>query len=120
MTDGIPSVGGEMFCVVIVNFSVHDSGLLGCVDGVDCVSSSSDLLDIAGTDSFGGGGGGDLCLTLHCHYQNDFCVKSCSDESHFNVSLTVRVKVTRRYSQVTIFEEKGELKRGTEPTLSTY
>ena len=65
-TDGIPSAGGEMFCVVIVNFSAHDSGLLGCVDGVDCVSSSSDLLDIAGTDSSGwgvGGGGSNAALS---------------------------------------------------------
>ena len=34
-----------------------------------------------------------------------------SDESHFNVSLTVRDKVTRRCPQTTIFLEKGELKR---------
>ena len=34
-----------------------------------------------------------------------------SDESHFNVSLTVRDKVTRQCSQTTTFEEKGELKR---------
>ena len=24
--------------------------------------------------------------TLHCHHQNDFCIKVGSDESHFNVS----------------------------------
>ena len=34
-----------------------------------------------------------------------------SDESHFNVSLIVRDKVTRQYPQTTIFEEKGEPKR---------
>ena len=31
-----------------------------------------------------------------------------SDESHFNVSLTVRDKVTRQCPQTTTFEEKGE------------
>ena len=29
-------------------------------------------------------------LSLHCHHQNDPCLKMGSDESHFNVSLTVR------------------------------
>jgi len=27
-----------------------------------------------------------IYLLLHCHYQNDFCIKVGSDESHFNVS----------------------------------
>ena len=43
-----------------------------------------------------GGGGGEygggaeraiIYLSLHCHYQNDFCIKMGSDESHFNVSV---------------------------------
>ena len=34
-----------------------------------------------------------------------------SDESDFNVSLTVRDKVTRQYPQTPTFEEKGEPKR---------
>ena len=34
-----------------------------------------------------------------------------SDESHFNVSLIVRDKVTRQRSQATTFEEKGKPKR---------
>ena len=34
-----------------------------------------------------------------------------SAESHFNVSLIVRDKVTRQCPQTTIFEEKGEPKR---------
>ena len=45
-----------------------------------------------------GGGGGEavyvwkwgereiIYLSLHCHHQNDFCIKVGSDESHFNVS----------------------------------
>ena len=31
-----------------------------------------------------------IYLSLHCHHQNDSCIKMGSDESHFNVSLTVR------------------------------
>ena len=43
----------------------------------------------------GGGGSGkgrleELYLTLHCHHQNDFCIKMGSNESHFSVSLIVR------------------------------
>ena len=34
-----------------------------------------------------------------------------SDESHFNVSLIVRHKVTRQCSQTSTFEEKGEPKQ---------
>ena len=43
--------------------------------------------------------------------QNDLCIKMGSDESHYNVSLIVRDKVTRQYPQTTIFEGKGEPKR---------
>ena len=28
-----------------------------------------------------------ICLSLHCHHQNDSCIKMGSDESHFNVSV---------------------------------
>ena len=28
-----------------------------------------------------------IYLSLHCHHQNDFCIKTDSDESHFNVSV---------------------------------
>ena len=48
---------------------------------------------------------------LHCHHQNDSCINMGSDESHFNVSLTVRDKVTRQCPQTTTFEEKGVPKR---------
>ena len=47
-----------------------------------------------------------LYLSLHCYHQNDSCIKMGSDESHFNVSLIVRNKVTRQCPQTT-FEEKG-------------
>ena len=39
------------------------------------------------------------------------CIKMGNDESHFNVSLIVRVKVTRPCPQTTAFEETGEPKR---------
>ena len=39
------------------------------------------------------------------------CIKMGSDESHFNVSLTVMDKVTRQCPQTTTFEEKGEPKQ---------
>ena len=28
---------------------------------------------------------GDIYLSLHCHHQNDCCIKMGSDQSHFNV-----------------------------------
>ena len=39
------------------------------------------------------------------------CIKTGSDESHFNVSLIVRDKVTSPCPKTTTFEEKGEPKR---------
>ena len=51
-----------------------------------------------------------IYLSLHCHHQNDFCIEMGSDESHFNVSLIVRGKVTRQCPQTTTSEEKGEPK----------
>ena len=45
-----------------------------------------------------------IYLLLHCHHQNDSCITMGSGESHFNVSLIVRDKVTRECPQTTIFE----------------
>ena len=59
----------------------------------------------------GGGTGTLLYLSLHCHHQNDSCIKMGSGESHFDVSLIVRDKVTRQCPQTTTCEEKGEPKR---------
>ena len=52
-----------------------------------------------------------IYLSLHSHHQNDSCIKMGSDESHCNVSLTVRDKVTRQCPQTTAFEKKGEPKQ---------
>ena len=52
-----------------------------------------------------------IYLLLHCHHQNDFCIKMGSDESHFNVSLIERDKVARQCPQTTTFEVKGEPKQ---------
>ena len=58
-----------------------------------------------------GWGGEIICLSLHCHHQNDSWIKMGSDESHFNVSLIARDKVTRQCPQTTALEEKGEPKQ---------
>ena len=52
-----------------------------------------------------------IYLSLHCHHQNDSCIKIGSDKSHFNVSLTLRNKVKRQCLQTTTFEEKGQPKQ---------
>ena len=36
-----------------------------------------------------------MYLSLHCHDQNDGCIKMGSDKSHFNVLLIVKDKVTK-------------------------
>ena len=50
-----------------------------------------------------GGGGGSMevgergkiiYLSLHCHHQNDSCIKVGNSESYFNVSSMVRVVVS--------------------------
>ena len=47
-------------------------------------------------------------LSLYCHHQNDSCIKAGSEESHFNVSLTVRDKVKSQCPRTTTFEVKGD------------
>ena len=48
--------------------------------------------------------------TVHCRHQNDFCIKIGSDESHFNVLLSVRDTVSRWCPQTTAFKEGGQPK----------
>ena len=61
-----------------------------------------------------------IYLSLHCHHQNDSCIKMGSDESHFNVSLIVRDEVTRQCPQTTTFEEKGEPNRIRTEDITPY
>ena len=66
---------------------------------------------MGGGSGVGGGEGVYRYLSLHCHHQNDSCIKVDSDDSHFNVSLTVRDKATRQWPQATTFEKKAEPKQ---------
>ena len=61
-----------------------------------------------------------IYLSLHCHHQNDSCIKMGSDESHFNVSLIVRDKVTRQCPQTTILELKGRAEADSNRGPSAY
>ena len=56
---------------------------------------------------YGGGGRGRVYTYRYTVTTRMTCIKMGSDESHFNVSLIVRDKVTRQYPQTTTFEEKG-------------
>ena len=52
----------------------------------------------------GGGEEGDDIPIATLSPQNDSCIKMDIDESHLNVSLIVRDKITRRCPQTTTFE----------------
>ena len=53
-----------------------------------------------------------IYLSLHCHHQNDSCIKMGSNESHFNVSVGSDGQSHRTVStNHNLFEEKGEPKR---------
>ena len=61
---------------------------------------------------YGGWGRGRLYLSLHCHHQNNSCIKMGSDESRFNVSVGSDGKSHKTVStNHNISEEKGEPKR---------
>ena len=48
-------------------------------------------------------------LSLHCHHQNNCCIKMGSDESHFNVSVGSDGQSHKIVStNHNLFEEKGE------------
>ena len=65
---------------------------------------------------YGGGGKREIIyLSLHCHHQNDSFVKMGSDESQFNVSLTVRDKVARQRVHRPQFLKRKESRSGFEP-----
>ena len=60
----------------------------------------------------GGGGREIIYLSLHCHHQNDSCIKMGSDESHFNVSVGSDGQSDKTVStNHNLSEEKGEPKR---------
>ena len=53
-----------------------------------------------------------IYLSLHCHHQNDSCIKMGSDESHFNVSVESDGQSHKTVStNHSLFEEKREPKR---------
>jgi len=56
-----------------------------------------------------------MYLSLYCHHQNDSCIKMGSDVSHFNVSLIMRDKVTRKRPQTTNLFERRESRSRIEP-----
>ena len=56
-----------------------------------------------------------IYLSLHRRHQNDSCIKTGSDESHFNVLLIVRDKVTRQCPQITTFLKREESRSGIDP-----
>ena len=65
-----------------------------------------------GMESGGGGKMESLYLSLHCHHQNNFCIKMGSDESHFNVPVGSDGQSHRTVpTNHNIFGEKGEPKR---------
>ena len=61
-----------------------------------------------------------IYLSLYCHHQNDSCIKVGSDESHFNVSLIVRDKVTRPCPQTTTFLKRKESQASSNRGPSAY
>ena len=60
-----------------------------------------------------GGEGDYIYLSLHCHHQNDSCIKRGSDDSHFTVSVGSdgQSRETSVHKPHNLFEDKGEPKR---------
>ena len=56
-----------------------------------------------------------MYVLQHSHHQNDSCIKMGLDQSHFNVSLIVRDKVTRQCLQTTTFLKRKDSRAGIEP-----
>ena len=52
-----------------------------------------------------------IYLSLHCHHQNDFCIKVGSDESHFNVSVGSDGQSHKTVSQDSVHKPQPFLKR---------
>ena len=57
-----------------------------------------------------------IYLSLHCHHQNDFCIKMGSGESYFNVSVGSDGQSHRTVStNHTTFLKRKESRSGIEP-----
>ena len=57
-----------------------------------------------------------IYLSLHCHHQNDSCIKMGSDESHFNVSLGSDGQSHKTMStNHNLFLKRKEIRNGIEP-----
>ena len=57
-----------------------------------------------------------MFLSLHCHHQNESCIKMGSDESHFNVSVGGSDGQSHRQCpQTTTFLKRKEIRSGIEP-----
>ena len=79
---------------------------------------------LLGTGRRGGGGGegvwrwGEreiIYLSLHCHHQNDLCIKMGNDESHFNVSVGSDGQSHKTVSTNHNLFEREESQSGIEP-----
>ena len=58
-------------------------------------------------------------LSLHCHHQNDSCIKMGSNKSHLSVALIVMDKVTNKtVSTDHNFLKRKESRSGFEPRSS--
>ena len=68
-----------------------------------------------GGGGYGGGKRESIYLTLHCHRQNNFCIKMGSDESHFNVSVGSDGQSHKTVSKTTTFLKRKENRSGIEP-----
>ena len=68
-----------------------------------------------GGRGYGGGGRGRVYTYRYTVTTRMTCIKMGSNESHFNVSLVLRDKVTRLCPQTTIFLKRKESRSGIEP-----
>ena len=86
---------------------------------IQCCFTSTETIRLIRDGENGGGQGGwregqreIIYLSLHCHHQNDSCIKMGSNESHFNVSVGSDGQSHRTVStNHNLFEEKGEPKQ---------
>ena len=63
-----------------------------------------------------------IYLSLHCHHQNDSCIKMSNNESHSNVSVGSGGQSHKTVSTTNhhLFEEKGEPKHKSNRGPSAY